>query len=165
MKKLKLGYAPTRRFVFSAEDAFKYKVLIREKIQSFGMDIEIVDLEGLNEEGLLYNDNIGADLITDRFRQEKVDAVFFPHCNFGTEDTVARVAKALGKPALLWGPRDEAPLEDGMRLRDTQCGLFATGKILRRFNVPYTYVTNSRVDDPVFERGFKNFVAASNVVR
>jgi L-fucose isomerase-like protein len=165
MKKLKLGYAPTRRFVFSQEDAYKYKVLIREKIESFGLDIEIVDLEGLNEEGLLYNDLIGAENIIERFNLEKVDAVFFPHCNFGTEDTVARVAKALGKPVLLWGPRDEAPLEDGMRLRDTQCGLFATGKILRRFNVPFTYITNTRVDDPVFERGFRNFIAAANVVK
>jgi len=165
MKKLKLGYAPTRRFVFSEKDAFRYKVLIREKMDSFGLDIDVVDLEGLNEEGLLYDDRIGAEQIVERFRREQVDAVFFPHCNFGTEDTVARVAKALGKPVLLWGPRDEAPLEDGMRLRDTQCGLFATGKVLRRFNVPFTYVTNSRVEDPVFERGFQNFIAAANVVR
>lgn len=165
MKKLKLGYAPTRRFTFSAEDAFKYKVEIRKQIESFGMNIDIVDLEGLNEEGLLYDDHINADLIVKRFKEEEVDAVFFPHCNFGTEDTVARVGKALGKPVLLWGPRDEAPLADGMRLRDTQCGIFATGKVLRRFDVPFTYVTNSRVKDPVFERGFTNFVAAANVVR
>lgn len=165
MQRLKLGYAPTRRFVFSQEDAFKYKVLIREKIESFGLPIDIVDLEDLNPEGLLYDDRLGAEQIVDKFRRERVDAVFFPHCNFGTEDTVARVAKAVGKPVLLWGPRDEAPLEDGMRLRDTQCGLFATGKVLRRFNVPFTYVTNSRVDDPVFARGFGNFIAAANVVR
>lgn len=165
MKRLKLGYAPTRRFVFSAEDAFRYKVLIREKMESFGLDIDIVDLEGLNSEGLLYDDHINADQIADRFKQENVDAVFFQHCNFGTEDSVARVGKALGKPVLLWGPRDESPLKDGMRLRDTQCGLFATGKVLRRFNVPFTYVTNCRVDDPVFERGFTNFIAVSNVVR
>ncbi|TBL74539.1 L-fucose/L-arabinose isomerase family protein [Paenibacillus thalictri] len=160
-----LGYAPTRRFVFSAEDAFKYKVLIREKIAGFGLDMDIVDLEGLNAEGLLYNDHYNADEIIKHFRQHEVDAVFFPHCNFGTEDTVARVAKALGKPVLLWGPRDEAPLADGTRLRDTQCGLFATGKVLRRFGVPFTYITNCRVNDPVFERGFKNFVAAANVVK
>ncbi|MCZ8519561.1 MULTISPECIES: L-fucose/L-arabinose isomerase family protein [Paenibacillus] len=165
MKKFKLGYAPTRRFVFSAEDAFRYKTMIREKIAGFGMDMDIVDLEGLNPEGLLYDDHIGAEQIADHLKRENVDAVFFPHCNFGTEDTVARVGKALGKPVLLWGPRDESPLEDGMRLRDTQCGLFATGKVLRRFNVPFTYITNSRVDDPVFERGFTNFIAASNAVR
>ncbi|UUZ85087.1 hypothetical protein LJK88_16780 [Paenibacillus sp. P26] len=77
MTRLKLGYAPTRRFVFSAEDAFKYKVLIKEKIESFGMGIDIVDLEGLNAEGLLYDDNINADQIIDRFKKENVDAVFF----------------------------------------------------------------------------------------
>lgn len=165
MAKLKLGYAPTRRFTFSAEDAYRYKVQIREKMESFGLEIDIVDLEGINSEGLLYNDLIGSEEILKRFKEENIDAVFFPHCNFGTEDTVARVAKELGKPVLLWGPRDEAPLEDGMRLRDTQCGLFATGKVLRRFNVPFTYITNCRVDDPIFERGFKNFIAAANVVK
>lgn len=77
MKKLKLGYAPTRRFTFSAEDAFKYKVMIKEKIQSFGMDFELVDLEGINEEGLLYDDHIAADRIVERFKRENVDAVFF----------------------------------------------------------------------------------------
>jgi len=165
MKKLKLGYAPTRRFVFSAEDAFRYKVLVKEMIECLGLEIDIVDLKGLNSDGLLCDDHTNADQIADRFRKENVDAVFFPHCNFGTEDSVARGGKALGKPVLLWGPRDEAPLENGMRLRDTQCGLFATGKVLRRFNIPFTYVTNSRVDNPIFERGFTNFVAAANIVR
>ncbi|MDB5084539.1 MAG: fucose isomerase [Bacilli bacterium] len=138
---------------------------IRERMDSFGLPLEIVDLEGINTEGLLYDHQINADQIIQRFRQENVDAVFFPHCNFGTEETVARVAKAIGKPVLLWGPRDEAPLADGMRLRDTQCGLFATGKVLRRFNVPFTYITNSRVSDPTFQRGFTNFAAAANVVK
>lgn len=164
MEKFKLGFAPTRRFVFSKEDALKFKNLIREKIESFGLEIEIVDLEGINEEGLLH-ERLEEPAIIKRFRDAEVDALFFPHCNFGTEDIVARVAKAIGKPVLLWGPRDEAPLEDGMRLRDTQCGIFATGKVLRRFNVKFTYITNSSVDSPVFERGFKNFIAAANVVK
>ena len=164
MRKLKLAYAPTRRFVFSKEDALKYKELIRKKIASFDLDLEIIDLEGINEEGLLHERHEEAEIIK-RFKDAEVDALFVPHCNFGTEDIVARVAKAVGKPVLLWGPRDEAPLEDGMRLRDTQCGLFATGKVLRRFNVKFTYITNCRVDDPVFERGFKNFIAAANVVK
>ena len=164
MEKFKLGFAPTRRFVFSKEDALKFKDLIREKIESFGFDMEIVDLEGINEEGLLFERSEESAIIK-RFRDAEVDALFFPHCNFGTEDIVARVAKAIGKPVLLWGPRDEAPLEDGMRLRDTQCGIFATGKVLRRFNVKFTYITNSAVDSPVFERGFKNFIAAANVVK
>lgn len=161
--RIKLGYAPTRRFVFSKEDAHKYKKLILEKISEF--DIEIIDLEGINKEGLLFDSDEDVKKIIKRFQDAEVDAVFFPHCNFGTEHTVAQVAKALQKPVLLWGPRDEAPLADGSRLRDTQCGLFATGKILRRFNVPYTYIVNSTLEDPVFTRGFRNFIAASNVVK
>ena len=43
-----------------------------------------------------------------------------------------RECKELGIPVLLWGPLDERPEADGTRLRDTQCGLFATGKVLRR---------------------------------
>ncbi len=161
--RFKIGFAPTRRFVFSKEDAFKFKNLTRDKIKDYG--IEIVDLEGINEEGLLYDNDGDADKIIKRFKAEDVDAVFFPHCNFGTEDTVSRVAKAVDKPVLLWGPRDEAPLEDGFRLRDTQCGLFATGKVLRRFNVPYTYIVNSTLESTVFDRGLTNFISAANVVK
>ena len=164
MAKITLGFAPTRRNVFSREDAIKYKNLIKEKIESFGLDLEIIDLEGINEEGLLFNRS-EEPMIIKRFKDAEVDALFVPHCNFGTEDIVARIAKAIDKPVLLWGPRDEAPLEDGMRLRDTQCGLFATGKVLRRFNVKFSYITNCHLDDPVFERGFKNFICAANVVK
>jgi len=164
MEKFKLGFAPTRRFLFSKEDAYKYKELIKEKMKSFHLGIEIIDLEGINDEGLLYN-RAEEQMIIDRFISEKVDAVFFPHCNFGTEDLVAKIAKAVGKPVLIWGPRDEAPLVDGTRLRDTQCGIFATGKVLRRFKVPFTYITNSSVESRVFERGFKNFIGAANVVK
>lgn len=162
-EKLKLGFAPTRRFVFSKEDAFKFKNLTRQKIGESG--IEVIDLEGINAEGLLYDNDADADKIIRHFKAADVDAVFFPHCNFGTEDTVARVAKAVGKPVLLWGPRDEDPLPDGFRLRDTQCGLFATGKVLRRFNVPFTYIVNSDLDSLVFNRGLKNFIAAANTVK
>jgi len=161
---IRLGIAATRRFVFSKEDAHKYKDLVIEKVRAME-DIEVVDIESINSEGLLFDEDRHADEIIELFIKEKVDAVFFPHTNFGTENTVSRVAKGVGKPVLLWGPRDEDPLEDGSRLRDTQCGLFATGKILRRFNVPFTYIPNTRLDDPIFERGLKNFIGAVSVVK
>ena len=94
-----------------------------------------------------------------------MDALFIPHVNFGTEDATARLARDLGKPTLLWGPRDAAPLPDGSRDRDTQCGLFATSKILRRMNVPFSYIVNSAPDSAVFERGVRNFVGAAAAVK
>ncbi len=163
MDKLKIGFAPTRRFVFSKEDAHKYKNLIREFMSNY--DIEIIDINDMNDEGLLYDDTGMADRIADKFITAKVDAVFVPHVNFGTEDTVAKLCKKVGKPVLLWAPRDEDPLEDGSRLRDSQCGLFATGSVLRRFNVPFTYIPNTAINDPIFIRGFDNFLRVANIVK
>ena len=51
--KLKIGFMPTRRRFFSREDSLKYKALIAEKIRLLAPDCGIVDLESVNEEGLL----------------------------------------------------------------------------------------------------------------
>ncbi len=161
-KKLKLGYCPTRRDVFSTEEAIRYRKKILEIIRAYNIDI--VDIDDVNREGLLFEDG-DIETVIDKFVAEKVDAVFFPHCNFGSENRVAQVAKALGVPVLLWGPRDDAPDENGLRSRDSQCGLFATGKVLRRYNVPFTYLTNSWVDSDDFKIGFGKFLSVANVVR
>jgi len=161
-QKLLLGLAPTRRFVFSAEDAARYKVLVEQKLKAW--EVDFVNVDSLNAEGLLF-ERRHAVAAAELFRQAGVDAVFTPHVNFGTEEVVAQLAREVGKPLLLWGPRDEAPLPDGQRLRDTQCGLFATANVLKKYGVPFTYVMNSRLEDPVFERGLRNFLAATAVVK
>ena len=162
MNNIKLGFAPTRRSVFSAPDAVKYRNLTAKRMNELGIDF--VDITDINEEGLLYNEKDRLKII-EKFKQEKIDGLFLAHCNFGTEYECARLAKELDVPVLLWGPLDERPDENGVRLRDSQCGLFATGKVLRRFKVPFTYMTNCRLEDPVFERGIKDFIAVCNVVK
>ncbi len=164
-KIFKLGYMPTRRTFFSKEDAGKFKGLIYKEIKEIiPQNVRILDLEWLNDEGLLYDDQ-DAKKVADYFIQNEIDALFSPHCNFGTENAVAQVARRVQKPLLIWGPRDEAPLITGERLRDSQCGLFATSKVLQRYNVPFSYIVNSRVTDNVFKKGFVNFIRAANVVR
>ncbi|MBT9777492.1 fucose isomerase [Clostridium sp. MCC353] len=162
MKTVKIGFAPTRRSIFSAPDAIKYRDLTAERLREMGVDF--VDIKDVNEEGLLYDDR-DVERIAEKFKAAGVDGIMFPHCNFGTEYVCARLAKKMNIPVLLWGPLDERPEPDGVRLRDTQCGLFATGKVLRRFQIPFTYVTNCRLNDPVFERGIRDFIAVCNVVK
>lgn len=159
---IKLGFVPTRRSVFSAPDALKYRDLTAQRLTELGIDF--VDIKDINPEGLLFADEDVAKIAA-KFRKEKVDGIILAHCNFGTEYVCARLARELGVPVLLWGPLDERPLPDGRRLRDTQCGLFATGKVLRRFDVKFSYLTNCRLSDPVFERGIRDFMAVCNVVR
>lgn len=126
--------------------------------------MEFVDIDDINEDGLLYNEE-DRQKIMEKFKAEGVDGLLLAHCNFGTEYLCARLARDLNVPVLLWGPLDERPAPDGSRLRDTQCGLFATGKVLRRFQVPFTYMTNCRLSDPIFERGIRDFLAVCNVVK
>ena len=161
MKQIKIGFAPTRRSIFSAPDAVKYANLTRERLGELG--VSYVDIDDINDEGLLYDDG-DLDAIVAKFEKEGVKGLFLPHCNFGTEYVCARLAKRLGVPVLLWGPRDERPNENGIRLRDSQCGLFATGKVLRRFRVPFTYMTNCRLHDAAFSRGVRDFLTVCNIV-
>lgn len=160
--KIKIGFAPTRRAIFSAPAAVKYAKLTKDRMDELGIDY--VGIDDVNPEGLLYDD-AGREKIAAKFKTAHIDGLFLAHENFGTEYECARLAKELNVPVLLWGPRDEAPDEAGGRERDTQCGLFATGKVLRRFGVPFTYLTNCRLGDPEFERGMRLFVAVCNVVK
>ncbi len=159
---VKIGLAPTHRAMFGKEGALVYKKIVEEKVKTY--DVQIENLDWLNEDGLLY-DGADADKVAKKFNESGVDAVFFPHCDFGAEDAVSRLAKRMNKPVLIWGPQDDAPGPDGLRSRDSQCGIFASTKVLRRFGVPFTYITNSRIEDGVFDRGFKNFVSVASIIK
>jgi L-fucose isomerase-like protein len=166
-KRFLLGVVPTRRnaggeFFCSHKKAGSNKNLIYSKLDALGIDY--MDIDFLNEEGLIWN-SLDAENVASRFMEAGVDAVFLPHVNFGTEDAVAKVAALVRKPVLLWGLRDDAPDAAGNRLTDTQCGLFVTGKALRQLGIPFSYITNSTVDDPVFERSFRNFISAARIVK
>ena len=162
LSQIKLGFAPTRRNIFSATAAIEFANKTREKLDKLG--VNYVDIKDINDDGLLYDDE-GLEKITEKFKEAKIDGLFIANENFGTEYEVARLAAKLNVPVLLWGPRDEAPAPDGSRRRDTQCGLFAIGKVLRHFNVPFTYIRNSDIDDPSFSRGVIDFTKVCNVVK
>ena len=101
--KIKIGYAPTRRAIFSAPAAIQFRKLIADRLRE--LDIDFVDIDDINDEGLLFDDE-GMYKIAEKFKREKVDGLFLPHANFGTEYECGRPAKELGVPVLLWGPRD-----------------------------------------------------------
>ena len=162
MAEIKLGFAPTRRSIFSAPAAVQYADYTRKKLRQ--MNVRFADINDIADDGLLH-DEADRLKIEEKFRTEKIDGLFVPHGNFGTEFEVARLAKAMNVPVLLWAPRDECPDENGIRLRDSQCGIFATGKVLRRFGVPFTYLTNCDLEDEAFSLGIERFLAVCNVVK
>jgi hypothetical protein len=74
MNTITLGYAPTRRSIFSAPDVLKYRNLTKQRLEELG--INIVDIDDINGEGLLYDDR---DLprVMAKFRAAGVDGLFF----------------------------------------------------------------------------------------
>ena len=167
--KITLGLAPTRRDGFpSPKDAFENKKRIMPellKILRQIPDLEIVDIEWLNEEGLLV-DPMDVPRVVEHFKHHKVDAIFMPHCNYGSEEVVGMLGKAMGKPFLLWGPRDVEPPKGYVnRYTDTQCGLFGSSAALIRYGVPFTYIENCWIDSPTLSAGLERFVRAATVIK
>jgi len=172
MKALRIAIVPTRRGIssnrkgaFTREDAIQVRDMAVERLSSLGHPaLEMVRIDWLNEEGMM-TDVSHADLVYSRLKGEDVDAVFILHCNFGCEEAVGRLCKLMGKPVLLWGPRDRAIAEDGSRSTDTQCGLFASSRLLMRYGVPFTYIENCAIDSPALAEGFDRFLRAVAVAR
>ncbi len=161
-REIKLGLCPIGKFVFSHEDACQYKKMIQQRFDNW--QINYIDIDGIIPNGMI-RDQSHVDSVVDYFQKQNIDAVFLPHCNFGTEGAVGMIAKKLNLPTLLWGPRDEAPLPDGTRLRDSLCGLFASSKVLHKLNVSFDYIENCRIDEPTFKQGVIDFLRVASVVK
>lgn len=161
-KPVRFGVCPIGKFVFSHEDAIVQKNKLFKKLRELGIDF--FDIDGVLPDGIVRKQG-DVEPVVKYFKGLEIDALFIPHCNFGTEGAAGMIAKQLGVPTLLWGPRDDAPLEDGSRLRDSLCGCFATSKVLNTLDVIFDYIVSSRVDDDVFVNGLTDFLAAIRVVK
>lgn len=155
-----LGLAPIGKFIFSHEDALRYKAEVQQLLDEMG--VRYLNLDAVLPDGMV-REQAHVEPVVRHFQQAGVDALFMPHCNFGTEGAVGMIAKKLALPTLLWGPRDEAPLPDGRRLRDSLCGLFASSKVLHKLGVPFSYIENCRVSDAPLAAGIECFLHAANV--
>ena len=92
MDTIRIGYAPTRRSIFSAPDARRYRRIIADRLRE--LNVEFVDIDDINDEGLLFDEDDRVRVL-EKFRNAEVDGLFLPHCNFGTEFICARLAKDL----------------------------------------------------------------------
>ncbi|NLO09621.1 MAG: sugar isomerase [Clostridiales bacterium] len=179
--KFKLGVAPTRRDMWFNQHTTDNKNAIMNLMNKFSekYDFELVTIEGLEFEDKTFTfgsrtihvdaddfmtDYADAKLIATYFKEQEINALFVPFCNFGQEDAVARLAYELKLPTLLWGARDVAPEGLGMRPTDTQCGMFACSKVLLRYGVKFTYIENCHISDDVFEKDFEKFLSVARVV-
>lgn len=129
-----------------------------------GPHVDFADTKGLGCGDLIFDDASAAAAVQ-RFREMQVDAVCIINANFGSEEAAADLARALGKPVLLWAPLDDEYYEDGMRPTDSQCGLFGVSRQLQRYGIPFSHLPCCRVDSPQFREGFLRFARVACMVK
>ncbi len=158
----KLGVCPIGKVLFNQEDAIRQKQMMYKKLDELG--IEYVSIEGDVPDGLIRTmDQV--QIAVNALRAKGADALFIPHCCYGTEGAAGAIARELNMPTLLWASRDDYPIADGSRLRDSQCGCFATSRVLHLMGVKFDYIPNCRVDHPDFANGLDRFIRAARVVK
>ncbi|MGI6664883.1 MAG: hypothetical protein ACOX3W_05695 [Christensenellaceae bacterium] len=101
---VKIGFAPTKRVPFNHPETFEVRDEIRSAIAEWSLNgaIEIVDIDDVTPKNILETED-DVIAVAEKFKKEKVDGIFFPHCNFGCEAAVAGVARQFDVPILLWG--------------------------------------------------------------
>ena len=132
--------------------------------ENFSDNVEFIDTKGLGIGDLIFDGN-SADQAIERMKAEKVDAIMIINCNFGNEEAGADIAKAIGKPVLIYAPLDEEYSEDGTRTTDSQCGLFGLSRQLQRLKIPFSHIPSCRVNEPDFKESFERFVRVACMVK
>ena len=162
---LTLGVVPNKRSFLSMVEAKRQKDCFMEEIRKIKASIvEIVDIDDICENGIVCEmDKVNA--IVDKMKSRKIDALFFPFCDFGEEQVVATIASKFTVPILIWGPRDERPNTDEARGRDTQCGMFAATKVLQRYGLKYSYIYNCPTKSEEFLKGYETFIRTAAVLK
>jgi len=171
---LKIGILPVRRWIkeppkrigifqsdYAVENKRKCVKYIKERYTD--VQTEFVDIDFLNDEGTLCLEE-DCEKVVKHFKDSGINALFIINCNFGMENVVGRVAGELNLPTLLWGPRDRNFTND-IRYTDTQCGLFALSKQLKRANVKFSYIENCDIETETFDKGIKKFMSVATMVK
>lgn len=163
--KVTLGVLPTRRGMLDLETATREKEKFMGVIREIKPEVvTLVDVDDICTNGIIENECY-SPAVVEKFRKANVDAIFVPFCDFGDEGSVADVVSKFQVPVLVWGARDERPNTLEARGRDTQCGMFAATKVLRRYGVTYSYIFNVAADTEEFRQGFENFIRVACIVK
>ncbi len=169
---VKIGLVPMRRDVTPRPGIFNWEKaeargqrIVRYIEETFTDDrLTFADLTGLNAVQTLYAET-DVDAAAELLRAAKVDAVLIINCNFGNEEAAAQLARAVGRPVLIWAPADDVFEPDGMRYTDSQCGIFGVSRQLQRTNIPFSFIETCAVEDDAFAQGLRRFAAVACMVR
>lgn len=160
-KMMKIACIPLRRASFPAAPAIEQKNILAGAIKDY--PVEWVWIDEIVPDGIASKLEEAAPIIN-KMKQENVSGLFFPHMDFGTEFLAGKIAAAFDLPVLVWGNSD-GEIKNNMLQRYTQCGIFATGKILNDFHKKFDYIISCGPDSVRFKRGVDNFIRVCSIIK
>ena len=75
-KPILLGFCPIGKFVFSHEDALKYKQILENKFAEW--NVEFVGIDEIVTDGMVRSQS-DTRTVVDHLRKQNIDALFIPH--------------------------------------------------------------------------------------
>ncbi len=102
-------------YEYHYEEAKKYKKLIQHKLDEW--DVDYVSIDQVTKDGLIYRMQ-DIDPVISYLNSKNIEAVFAPHCNFGTEGLVGLLGRKLGSMEV-WDEKEiDLLVEIGIIARD-----------------------------------------------
>ena len=119
-RRFTLAFCPIGKFVFSHEGRDAAEAGCCAQIERLGIDY--VDLETVLPDGMV-RDQKHVEPVVEHFRDQRIDALFIPHCNFGTEGAAARSpgSSACRRCCGGRGMRPRCPTAPGFAIRFAAC--------------------------------------------
>lgn len=166
MEKIKIGFVPANRGMFSQELAVKARNATVKALRAAGIS-PVAPGPDLTPRGLVESFD-DARKAAELFRRENVQGIVIGAVNFGNEvpAAVAAIEGAAGAPIFIFGCMEEGELDYAGVRRDAFCGLLSIATALRQRLAQYTFprAANCRPDDPALVEELKGFAMVCRIV-
>ena len=155
---VRIGFLPAMRFPFSHAWCSKMRQRTLDAATKVpGLTLVAPD-ESVTPYGVVQNDDQAQAAIA-FFKTQNIDGLLIGAMDFGDEISAATVAKALGKPTMLFSTKEGPARPDGERVSDAFCGTLSIGVALRRRKVPFLFAGNFFPEEDAFVAELSSFTS------
>ena len=172
MEKLRVGFVPTFRFRYTdwcrqlRQDALDVLASFDEiqvccpASQEEGSSLDGIPLGAVNTLD-------HAEILSDYFLANKVQALIICPLDFGDERTVSKIAEQMRVPLMLYATKEPPALDDRTlsRVSDSYCGTLSIAAGLKRRRIPFSFGGIFFHTEPAFRKALETFLQAASIVR
>jgi len=165
MEKIRIGFLPSHRNIFSRDWAIKMKERTMEALSKIDFIEVVAPTSKITSSGLI-EDEDGAEKTIKLFSESKVDALLIGTMTFGEELPVLSVAEVFkDKPILLFGTKEGPFTDNGCRNSDSFCGTLSISSGLYRRDIPFLFLGVILPEESIFTDKVLSFAQTCNAIK